>query len=530
MARKFLIIRLGSLGDIILTSPAVINLKIKYPDSHVTYFCKERYRSVVELIDGVDDVICLPANTSALAFYKVLLGIDNKNFSGVIDLQGNFRSWLARKTITADEAVVYPKRRYGRIAAVKKKVIPEVWPHTIDLYNQAAEQLGAEAYCTRPVLALPDKEFDGEVGDFLSQNERFMVMAPGAAHPNKQWPVEKFAAVAARLHAVEKVGIVWAVTTEDLDKPSPEKSIARSAYLKVVDLPVPELAQIISRALVTVANDSGIAHLSSAVGTPVVAVFGPTHPVLGFAPRGLNDHVVEVDEYCRPCSLHGKKPCYRDTRHCFERIHADRVFSVAAQLLSERRTQSGAVFVDRDGTIMVDKNFLSDPDQVEFEDGSVEAVRLLDRTGLPVVVISNQSGVARGYFDTGSVDRVNARLMEMLAARHAEVDGVYYCPHHPDGSVSTFSIHCDCRKPRAGMAEDAAYQLGLNLRKSYVIGDKIDDVNLARVIGARAYMVKTGYGNQHYGQVGSSPFYGNVIIADNLLDAARKIVSVRNHG
>ncbi|UCG62282.1 MAG: HAD-IIIA family hydrolase [Candidatus Zixiibacteriota bacterium] len=530
MARKFLIIRLGSLGDVVLTSSTVINLKIEYPDSHITYFCKDKYRSAVELIDGVDDIVCLPEKPSLLTFYKLLLELDKRSFDYVIDLHGNFRSWLARKTITADDTVVYPKRRYDRLVTVRKKMIPKYWPHTIDLYNEAIRGVGAAAHCRRPTVPIPADRLNDRINTFLERNRQFAVIAPGAAHANKQWPIERFVRVASMLHADENLAIIWAITSEDKDNPSPEDSIGVEACLRLVDCPIAELAAIMSKARITIANDSGITHLSSAVGTPAVAVFGPTHPALGFAPNGLYDRVVEVDEYCRPCSLHGKKLCFRDQRYCFDRIDATAVFCAASDILQMRRRQSRAVFVDRDGTIIVDKNFLSDPEQVEFENSSAEAMKILSQAGFRVVIISNQSGVARGFFGIDSVERVNARLMEMLAARHVEVDGVYYCPHLPEGNVNTFSVPCRCRKPSAGMTEDASYQLSLDLRKSYVIGDKIDDVNLAKVIGADAIMVRTGYGSQQDRIISGRSFYRDVFVAENLLDAARRIISCKDDG
>ncbi len=529
MSRKILVIRLGSLGDIILTSSAVINLKIAFPDSRVTYLCKEKYRSVVELIDGVDEIVTLPENISSFAYFKLLVELDKQDFDCVIDLHGNLRSWLARRTISANQTVTYPKRRYGRIVAVKRKLIPEDWPHTIDLYNEAVKEAGATAYSTRPVLRIPEEDQSDEVTKFVECNERYVVIAPGAAHPNKQWPLERFAETAVKLQKSEKIGIVWAATAIDEGKISPESGIDSDTFVKLTDYPLKKLLKLISGASLTIANDSGIAHVSSAVGTPVIAVFGPTHPSLGFAPRGMLDRVIEVDESCRPCSLHGKNPCYRDQRYCFDRIESDDVCAAATEILAATKLSSPAVFADRDGTIIIDKNFLKDPNDVEFEDGSAEAIDLLKKRGMKLVIISNQSGVARGYFDTKAVENVNGRLLELLASKDIEIDGVYYCPHHPQGNVSIYSIPCDCRKPGGGMVEEASYQLDIDLRKSYVVGDKIDDINLARVIGASAIMVRTGYGKKQQEAIAGNSFYSDVEVVDNLMHAAEKIVSRQKH-
>ncbi len=529
MTKKILIIRLGSLGDIILTSAPVINLKIHYPDSRITFLCKEKYRAVVEMIEGVDEIVTLPENISARAYYRLILELDNHNFDIVIDLHGNFRSWLARKLITADQTVIYPKRRYRRLVAVKRKAIPSHWPHTVDLYNYGIGSLGVEGFCDRPTLTIPDGPFEAEVKRFVDENEHFVVVAPGAAHPTKQWPLESFAETARSIYRSQKMGVVWAITSADGEGVSPRDSIPAESFLEVVDYPFAKLARLISVASLTIANDSGIAHMSSAVGTPVVAIFGPTHPALGFAPRGLYDTVIEVDESCRPCSLHGKKRCYRDRQYCFERIEPDAVVRQALDIFRSTRSRERAVFVDRDGTVIVDKHFLADPSQVEFENGAVEALRMLNAHGFRVIVISNQSGVARGLFNIEAVEEVNHRLLELTASQKIDINAVHYCPHHPNGTINLYTKKCRCRKPAPGMAEEAAYQLGLDLRKSYVIGDKVDDINLAKVIGGTPVLVRSGYGQESEAKIANLGFYGRVLTADNLLEAARRIVSAEEH-
>jgi len=522
MNKRILVIRLGSLGDIVLTSPVLINLKIQYPESHISFLCKERFRGVAELLPGIDKVITIADDITATRYIGELLKLDRDNFHLVVDLHGNLRSWLARKAVVSDETVVYPKRRYERMVAVKRKVIPRAWPHTIDLYNEAVKQSGAKALCRRPVLGIPDGALDEPAADFVERHREYVLVAPGAAHPNKQWPIDRFAEVARMLYERENVAVVWAVTGSDAGGAAFD-GIPDEAILRLVDYPFPGLVRLMSSALVTVANDSGIAHSSSGAGTPVVAVFGPTHPCLGFSPRGMFDRVIEVDEPCRPCSLHGKKLCYRDSRYCFDRIEPETVYDAASSVIEFRRAASPAVFVDRDGTIMVEKNFLTDPDGIEFEAGSVQALRKFRDKGFKIVVVSNQSGVARGLFGTDTVERVNGRLLELLAAEGVEVDGVYFCPHHPEGTNAEFAVPCECRKPAPGMAETAAYQLNLDLRSSYVIGDKIDDVNLARVIGATPVLVATGYGRSNRDKLAAGSFYEGSRVAENLLEAARWI-------
>jgi D,D-heptose 1,7-bisphosphate phosphatase len=502
MKKNILVVRLSSLGDVILTSATVLNLKVNFPGSHIVYLTKERYKPLVGCFEGIDEIMALPQSAGSIDHFKLALKLDEYNFDTIIDLHGNFRSWFARKIIAANVRCVYPKRRIERLRIVKRHRLPAAWPHTIDLYNNCVEQLEGRVVCKRPIMKPPVVE--EEISSILKpvENKRnVVVIAPGAAHPNKQWPMERFTEVAMNLHRSHGAVIVWAVTATDRVQPQLEGKISADHFLELVDYPVDKLAGVIARADLTIANDSGIAHLSSAVGTPVVALFGPTHPALGFAPRGLFDRVVEVDEFCRPCSLHGKKECYRDKRYCFTRITPEMVYEAARDLLDSSIKSSRALFVDRDGTIMIDKNFLSDPDEIEFVSGSVEALRLAKAMGYKLIVLSNQSGVARGFFGLDTVERINERFHSMLSAEGVQVDALYYCPHLVDGAVEEFAIQCDCRKPAPAMAEEAARRLGIDLRRSYVIGDKIDDVNLARVIGARSFLVRTGHGREQEQQL-----------------------------
>jgi D,D-heptose 1,7-bisphosphate phosphatase len=524
MSERILVIRLGSLGDIILTSAAITNLRLAFPSAEICLLCKEKYREAAGMIEGVDDLITIPDGISGVRYYAFLLKLDNRNFSHIIDLQGNFRSWAARKLLTADRKVVYPKRRFERILAVKHKAFPKVWPHTIDLYNHAVQAAGARAVSRRPHLKTgSDGQREKSTGLFKN-DDPIVVFAPGAAHATKQYPVDRFVEAAVAIHQKNKANIVWAVTSEDVDKGDPGILIDEGSFVRLTDSPIRALAPVIERADLTIANDSGIAHLSSAVGTPTIAVFGPTHPVLGFAPAGINDMIAQVDEFCRPCSLHGSKPCYRDEQYCFTKIAPARIAYLADGLLGRRIRHNRAVFLDRDGTVIVEKHFLGDPDKIEFESGAIEALKELQNASFKLIFVSNQSGIARGKLDIDAVESVNARLLEMLTAQHVFIDAIYYCPHHPEGSITEYRMVCDCRKPAPGMVEEAAYQLDIDLSRSYVVGDKLDDVNLGKVMGGHSVMVTSGYGKAQSQLLDRERFHSDVTVVDNLKDAAKFII------
>ncbi|MDX9858950.1 MAG: HAD-IIIA family hydrolase [candidate division Zixibacteria bacterium] len=492
MNERILVIRFSSLGDILLTTPVIVNLRIAFPHGHIVFLTKESFRPVVELFDGVDEIATIPDHASVAALYGSLMRLDSRSYTHVVDLHGNQRSWLARKVISADQTAVYPKRRLERRRMVSRrhKQIPAHIPHTIDLYNQALVSLGVSVHARRPILSTERIARHG-----TGHHPRVLV-APGAAHPPKQWGLERFRDTAVEMQRRHGASIVWAVTQDIRPTWQIGDYIPTTHLVECVDCPIPDLAAELATCDLAVANDSGIAHLSSAVGTPVAALFGPTHTALGFAPRGLLDRVIDVDEWCRPCSLHGRTPCFRDEQYCFTRLSVDGVVNELTQMLEHARNLRPALFVDRDGTVIVEKEFPSDPDSVELERGAAKALRTARSLGYRIVVVSNQSGVARGYFTTETVEIVNARMRELLSAEHVDVDGVYYCPFHKDGAVREYATDADCRKPSPGMPEQAASELGIDLRRSVVVGDRESDVFLGKTIGARSFLVRTGYGRE----------------------------------
>ena len=153
-----------------------------------------------------------------------------------------------------------------------------------------------------------------------------------------------------------------------------------------------------------------------------------------------------------------------------------------------------AAFLDRDGTLIVEHGFLSDPDGVQPLPGAVAAVKQLNDWGFLVIGVSNQSGVARGYYGEETVRAVNRRVIEAFAQQGARIDAIYYCPHHP----SPGALECDCRKPKRGMIDQATSDFVIDLEHSIVIGDRLCDVRLGWEIGVPGILVLTGYGREEY--------------------------------
>ncbi|HEU4661219.1 MAG TPA: HAD family hydrolase [Pseudolabrys sp.] len=144
-----------------------------------------------------------------------------------------------------------------------------------------------------------------------------------------------------------------------------------------------------------------------------------------------------------------------------------------------------AAFLDRDGVLNVDRGWTHHPDQLEWIAGAHQAVRLLNETGYYVFVVTNQSGIARGFYDVAAVESLHAHMQESLQAQGAHVDAFYFCPHHPEGTVKAFAVTCLCRKPGTGMLDQAAREWRIDRARSFMIGDRDDDVGAARAFGIR---------------------------------------------
>ena len=159
------------------------------------------------------------------------------------------------------------------------------------------------------------------------------------------------------------------------------------------------------------------------------------------------------------------------------------------------------VFIDRDGTLNEERDFISKAEDFELIPGAAGAVRKLNSRGVPTCVISNQSGVARGYLTEGDLLLIHAKLRAELEKENAWVDRIYYCPHHPAGKVPPYNIECDCRKPRPGMMRRGERELDIDLTRSFVVGDKTTDVQAGKAVGATAILVLTGYGRSSFAEI-----------------------------
>ncbi len=183
-----------------------------------------------------------------------------------------------------------------------------------------------------------------------------------------------------------------------------------------------------------------------------------------------------------------------------------------------------AVFLDRDGTINREVEYLSHIRNLKLIEGAAKGIMLLNRHGFRVIVITNQSGVARGFFDERRVLEINAALSDMLEKKGARIDAWYYCPHHPEAGKGPYRTVCSCRKPAPGMVEQSCRDFPVDISSSFVVGDTMRDVELAWNCGMGAVLVRTGHGARVLSSAPADTTARMNYIAADLLDAAEWII------
>lgn len=183
-----------------------------------------------------------------------------------------------------------------------------------------------------------------------------------------------------------------------------------------------------------------------------------------------------------------------------------------------------AIFFDRDGTLLVETGYLAHISMVKPYHFAADALKLTAEAGFLNIVVTNQSGIARGYLHEEDLQGIHERMRTLLAREGASVDAVYYCPHHVRGSVPEYSVSCNCRKPGTGLGLRAIKQFGIDPALSYVIGDKVTDFLFGRNLGARPCLVRTGYGDGESARLVQLGLE-KADIFDNVLEAVKYILA-----
>ena len=367
--------------------------------------------------------------------------------------------------------------------------------HLVEEFAALARRAGAHALPAEPTWPV-DAHAAAQVEAWLAAQfgrrgapeGGYVALCPGARYgAAKQWPLERYIGLAARLaRETDAHGVVVGAAAEQA---AGEAIVAAAPGRWISACGAGSLrwsAELLRRARVAVSNDSGAMHLAAAVGTPVVALFGPTDP-RWTGPRGVGHRVVREPQPCTPC-FHRRCPL-GEPAPCMAAIDVSTVFAAVVARLGGGVKRAAAFFLDRDGTLIEPVPYLHDPARVRLLPDVVAGLRRLQAAGVLLVLVTNQSGLARGLFARAQLEAVQAELQRQLVAQGVRLARCYHCEHHPD-----WTGPCACRKPASGMLRQAALELDLDLARSALAGDTVEDLQAGAQVGAQTYLVASGYG------------------------------------
>lgn len=331
---KILLVRFGSLGDVVLVTATFGPLRERFPDAEIWLLTKSRYADLFESDPRLSGVLRWDPEAS---FRTQMAALRGMGFDLCVDLHANLRSRLVGGFLPA-RCIRYRKRCLARMAMVYAKRLPVCSRTVLDLYGAPLSRMGIEGGADRPRLFL-DASTVSKVEKALERwgvrkEDEVIGVHPGARWEAKRWEAKGFAQVCDRL--LEN-GRKCLLLGDEGDTPFVQEVVScmiRAPTVLAGELGLRELATVIQRCRVLLCNDSGPMHVATAVGTPVVAIFGPTHPKLGFAPVGEHDSVLTTNLPCSPCSLHGEKTCKFSHRRCMEAISPDRVVAEVERIVS----------------------------------------------------------------------------------------------------------------------------------------------------------------------------------------------------
>jgi heptosyltransferase-2 len=466
-------------GDAVMTLPALRALRRALPEAKISLLVKPWVSPLFVNDPHVDETIVYGDEYQGIiGKIKISRVLSKKGFCSAILFQNAFDAALISFLAGIKERVGYNRDRRGFLLTTAVPVPHNGQKmHHIHYYLNLLEQLGIKSEFSAPYIYLSlDERLSAR--ELLKDMKRpILGINPGAAFGSaKRWFPERFAEVAnwffkdtagsvVIFGGESEVGIA-----QEINKLIPENKLLLAGKTSLR-----ELVSLISECDVFITNDSGPLHIAYAVGTPLVAIFGSTDPELTGPPLQADGNSAVVVAHNLTCSPCFERTCEKNDLQCMYAVTSDDVYLSIKKILPG----SPAVFFDRDGTLCKDIGYLNTYDDLEiFYD--VSMVKLLKEKGFKLIGVSNQSGIARGLIKEDFVREVNKIFIDRYS-----FDDFYYCPHHP-------AEHCPCRKPEPGMLLRARVKHGIDLKRSFVVGDKEADMILARAVGAKGIFVKTG--------------------------------------
>jgi heptosyltransferase-2 len=501
-AKNILIRGTNWIGDAVMTLPALTAVRKSFPDARISVLAKPWVAEIYRISPAVDEIILFQSpgiHAGIRGKIRLAQELRRMNFDMALLLQNAIEAaiiaWLAKIPIRAG----YNSDGRGLLLthSIKRtKAVRQV--HQTRYYLEMVKSLGCRTEEADVFLRLgKDIEALAETTlNTLGIDSRAPIigLAPGATYgPAKKWFPDRFAEVADRLIQGYDAQVIAFGSPDDRETGDEVQGNARNPLRNLAGrTSLQETIALISRCDLFISNDSGLMHVAGALNIPTVALFGSTNPATT-SPVGDHSRIIYKGASCSPCL---KKTCPTDFR-CMDAIRVDEVYAVAEGLLTrdgKNGKKTAAIFLDRDGTINEEVGHLDNLEKLKLYDNAAEAIRLINESGMKAVVITNQSGVARGYFTEELVKTAHRQIQDLLKQQGAFIDAFYYCPHHPTEGLEEYVQACSCRKPEPGMLIAASRDLHIDLQRSYMVGDILKDIQTGKRAGAKSVLVKSGHG------------------------------------
>ena len=502
------------LGDAVMCEPALSQVRTLFPQAEITLLVKPGIADLLAQHPEVNRTLVYDdrgRHAGLVGKWTLAAVLRRHRFDLAILFQNAFEaaliSFLAGiprrfgyatdgRTLLLTDPVTVPPRTAQR--------------HQVEYYWDLLKPLGGHGPAPAPRLFVtPDESalIAGRLADAgIGPSDPVIGVNPGSTYGHaKRWLPDRYAEVVnravtdvqGRSGARVGVAILGAKGEEPLGKAIADQIKTRTVVCSG-QTTVRELMALVKRCQLFLTNDTGPMHVAAAFKVPLVAVFGPTDWQTT-SPFGVDAQLVRQPVSCAPCLL---RECPIDHR-CMTGVTVEQVYDAVVQHLplvapppavdpapptpglTSTSLAGVTVFLDRDGTLNVDTGYVKSPDDFTVLPGVGAALARLKQAGARLVVVTNQSGLGRGYFSSRDLEAIHSKLRLVLAEDGVTLDGLYFCPHHPDD-------HCNCRKPARGMIDRAHAELKVDLSRAYVIGDSIRDIELAKQVGARSLLVMTG--------------------------------------
>ncbi len=484
---KILIRGVNWIGDAVMTIPAVRAIRMAYPEAHISLLVKPWVAEIFKASPDIDEIILYEKNLTGLTGKFRLAGLLRKQkFDYAILLQNAFDAALLTWLAGIPERIGYKKDSRSLLLTNAIPVTEDILAkHQVYYYLNIVNTIGINTDETRPFIQVTDDERAWAnnliSSSFPNANLPLVGVNPGATYGSaKRWLPERFAEVIIKIINESHGNVILfggeaevEIADEIISEIMKTHSTDIESRILVMSgkTSLRELTSLIAQCSAFITNDSGPMHMASALLVPTVAIFGSTNKH-ATGPFGNGHRTISKDLQCAPCM---KRKCPEEHLECMTGIYADDVFEALKEILPDAR----AVFLDKDGTIIEDKNYLNSFDDLVVLPRAKDSLRELKQAGFTLIGVTNQSGIARGVVDEQFVLNSNKHLEDTL-----NIEGFYYCPHHPNDK-------CSCRKPAPLMALQARLDHRINLKESYVIGDKESDVLLATKIGATGILLSS---------------------------------------